>query len=328
MASPESTNHGITGATVVEGDMVFPGAGQSIAAALDSGVARWPNGVVPYDVEEGIAHPERITKAVEHWVTKTGIRWVPRTNEKDYVHIFNGSGCWSSVGRLGGKQDLSINWDNETDWGCGVAEAIHEMGHAVGLAHEQSRADRDDFLEIHWENIEEANKYNFDKINFQSIGAYDIGSIMQYRYDAFSRNGQPTMTAKNGALPRENVQGLSVKDVEGVRALYRNELQGNNTDLGGNKVITIHWPMRTNTATYSLDVQHVNGSWAAPCIDTGILGRSLTTKFDGSCPSGNGAYIGITAAAAFRICSAEGEDWQHAICDTVQYTGGTTVDFR
>lgn len=60
----------------------------------------------------------------------------------------------------------------------------HELGHAIGLIHEQSREDRDNYLTINWENIMTGLESQFD-MNFAPFHVdmgvrYDYGSIMQY----------------------------------------------------------------------------------------------------------------------------------------------------
>lgn len=60
-------------------------------------------------------------------------------------------GCWSYIGRQGGKQDVNIQPGNT---GCVYKGIIaHELIHAIGYFHEQSRTDRDKYVTIHWGNI-------------------------------------------------------------------------------------------------------------------------------------------------------------------------------
>ena len=72
--------------------------------------------------------------------------------------------------------------------GCVLGQIIHELGHVVGFFHEQARADRDDYVEIVWENIQNPsfNSINFDsgasQIEPDNLGVqYDINSIMHYQ---------------------------------------------------------------------------------------------------------------------------------------------------
>ena len=60
--------------------------------------------------------------------------------------------CSSFVGRIGGKQEITVGNKKHR---CKLGNIIHEIGHAVGFFHEQSRPDRDDFVKIVKENIKE-----------------------------------------------------------------------------------------------------------------------------------------------------------------------------
>ena len=106
---------------------------------------------------------------------------------------------------------------------CGVGEAVHEIGHVVGLFHEQTRFDRDDHVNIIWANIDPASQYNFEKhpkVVGTDTGDYDFGSIMHYAPTAFSINGQATITKKDGSSFVQNTLVLSDGDVGGVAAMY------------------------------------------------------------------------------------------------------------
>lgn len=55
--------------------------------------------------------------------------------------------CWGSIGKRGGKQEISL------EAGCDQLRAAHEIIHALGRYHEQSRPDRDSYVTINSDNI-------------------------------------------------------------------------------------------------------------------------------------------------------------------------------
>ena len=190
--------------------------GVAFGVGISGADKRWPNCTVPYVIAAGLPNPQRVTDAIAHWEANTSLRFKVRTTEADYVEFFAGSGCWSYVGRQGGKQQLSLGS------GCSVGNAIHEIGHAVGLWHEQSREDRDAFVSVQWANISSGMEHNFNQhiSDGDDLGAYDYGSIMHYPRTAFSKNGQDTLvpTDPNAQIGQRN--GLSAGDVNAVRSMY------------------------------------------------------------------------------------------------------------
>lgn len=68
------------------------------------------------------------------------------------------------------------------------------------MFHGQSRADRDKYIDINYQNIIPGKEYNFNKINhnYFMLASFDFESIMCYNSYSFSKNGLPTMTKKDG----------------------------------------------------------------------------------------------------------------------------------
>lgn len=137
---------------------------------------------------------------------KTCIRWRPfKRGDRRWVEFkSNQRGCFSSVGMQDGGQIINLQRS-----GCMYHYiAAHEMMHAIGFFHQQSASNRDDFINIHRENIQQGKerqflRYGSDFVNDFGVG-YDYSSVMHYSRNAFSVNGQPTMTPKVSGRRRKS----------------------------------------------------------------------------------------------------------------------------
>lgn len=165
-----------------------------------------------------------IERAINEYHKRTCIKFTPRAgHEPDYISIESGSsGCWSSVGRIGGKQVVNLQSP-----GCvtKIGTVIHELLHVLGFLHEQNREERDGFVAIRSNNIKPGYEVNFDKArNGETSGfgvTYDYGSVMHYSANAFSRNNMVTIEAKKKTNEKMGQRdGFSVKDVEKVNRMY------------------------------------------------------------------------------------------------------------
>jgi len=119
----------------------------------------WLDGRVPYQLESGFSDTERgkITSAILFFERNTCIRWVRKQGtDSDWVNITrSGNKCFSGVGFSGTTGENQLNLGT----GCfSLHTIIHEMMHRIGFIHEQSRPDRNSYVEIIEENIKECNK--------------------------------------------------------------------------------------------------------------------------------------------------------------------------
>ena len=196
--------------------------------ALVNTDALWRSGRIPYTAT-GLpaADQAALDAAVRSLNLKTNLTLVPRTTEADYVAVvidntIPGAGR-SSLGRQKGRQVLRLKAGR-----CGSGCITHEFLHAAGFAHEQSRSDRDNYIDILEDNILKKGKGNFKfKKGSQPVGPYDFRSIMHYSATAFGKEceGGATCTTLR-AKPSTNYNGrlggsvLTNTDILGINATY------------------------------------------------------------------------------------------------------------
>lgn len=186
----------------------------------------WPGRTIPYVIDPRLPGAADVRAAILHWNERTVLSFVPRSFEPDYVLVTRSDGtAISDVGRRGGEQKVSLA-DN-----CPVGSIIHELGHTIGLWHEHCRHDRDRFVTVLLDEIDEASLLNFtvDAIGEQpmptfDIGEYDFGSIMHYAETACAFIEDTPVLIPKGPLEDGVVQGqregLSDRDIAAVEKLY------------------------------------------------------------------------------------------------------------
>ncbi len=230
---PGTGNNG-AGKAMFQGDIILdhvqqlPGSGMvgdSLGVAYPQYL--WPKVgsvyQVPYTVDPASGDQSNIQTAVAQFNSNFAgvIQFVPYTNQADYVNFSfdpnNSSGsCEAYEGRVGGEQTVGGSAT------CTVATILHEMGHTVGVWHEQSRPDRNTFINVNYDAVIKASRGNFDQLldNDQELTLFDYASVMEYPAFSFSRNGEPCIESIPAGIPLSNPNGYSAADIDGIDRLY------------------------------------------------------------------------------------------------------------
>ncbi|XP_035776145.1 low choriolytic enzyme-like [Anopheles albimanus] len=180
---------------LIGGDMRLPRPRFAMAlAGPPSAAYRWPNATVIYSIDGTFnsSELEYLNGAMREFERLTCVQFRRRREtptEVAYVSIDNAdAGCWSDIGRGVGRTVINLQP------GCANAltTPVHELMHSLGFYHEHNRLDRDRYITVLYENINQDGdlQTNFDLVDPDKTTTfnvpYDLGSIMHYKRNAFS----------------------------------------------------------------------------------------------------------------------------------------------
>ncbi|MDB5103388.1 MAG: peptidase [Fibrobacteres bacterium] len=305
----------IDGKAVFQGDILLtpdpsapPGLSKDASTGRSNLSYRWPNDVVYYNVSETMKDQYRVFDAIKAWEAKTYVRFVrwEYGNPNNHVTFADngGTGCSSPVGMNPGQVFVNIGS------GCNTASAIHEIGHTLGLWHEQCRRDQAKWITVNYGNIKMSARFNFatyaaqNEDGFDDLGM-DFTSIMMYP----SFIGDPAIAIDPSIAVMRKLDNstwgassvISSGDVRGVLRMYPSiwinlgsTPPAMDIGVGANGT---GWMISTNATTGGGTIHRLSGtSWV------NIPGGAVKLDVD---PAGN-AWV-VTDAG--RICSWNGTSW-------------------
>uniref|UniRef100_A0A3Q4FYX9 Metalloendopeptidase n=1 Tax=Neolamprologus brichardi TaxID=32507 RepID=A0A3Q4FYX9_NEOBR len=166
--------------TLIGGDIAIkPGADRNADPCTSRGCmwGKWTDGkvYVPYYIANHYSSREIaiITRGLESFSSISCIRFRPyQDGDHEWLSIESRNGCYSYVGRQGGGQTVSLSRQ-----GCLYHSTVqHELLHALGFNHEQTRSDRDNHIRVYWENILDGQSPFSVALQIQTIYHFEPGS--------------------------------------------------------------------------------------------------------------------------------------------------------
>ena len=181
----------------------------------------WPDGKVYYSISSDFGSDYAVLQAMNMISDVAEIEFIQRTNQPNYIYFvpspLDNPTNSSYIGMQGGGQNITIYNRN-------IAGVIaHEIMHSLGVYHEMSRSDRDDYITINWNNIDPKYSYNFEQYSLGfDIGYFDFNSIMMYSSPDFLKDNIEgySFTRKNGQPIYGQRSYLSETDQQSLRFIY------------------------------------------------------------------------------------------------------------
>ncbi len=183
----------------------------------------WPQGIIPYRTQGITTEQERAIESIARVLEdEANIKLIPYTSGmKAWVTFKQGSEhCYAQVGYAEGERAVSLNEK------CNYEAIFHEIFHVLGFYHEQNRFDRDEHLQIIWENIDEQHWPQFEKFSKRSYPKalqeteFTTQSFMLYPPTTFSNSQDYSIVQRDGT-PYQSPVSPSPVDFERLRLLYR-----------------------------------------------------------------------------------------------------------
>lgn len=335
----------IEGQPVFGGDIILdpklislePPLGKSSSTGRINSAIRWPNNVVYYTIHSSVTTTTRVTSAITNWEANTNVRFVPWTagnsSHPNYIQFQNldlADACFSnSIGMRGGMQVINIGAN------CTDGNTIHEIGHALGLFHEQSRSTRNQDILVYLNRATQPAQFlAWNDANFGTSldcgipctvtdgwnnGPMDYGSIMMYSSCDFasvlpcdaSHTNNAVMTRLDGTIWYKQRTSLSSGDIAGIGTIYPSiwtYLSSNTAKDIGVGANGTAWVVGTNAVAGGFGVWKWNGStWSnaagggGVAIDVDASGNPWLVNATGQVFYHNGtSWIGREAGKGFK----------------------------
>ncbi|VDI16777.1 Hypothetical predicted protein [Mytilus galloprovincialis] len=192
-------------------------------------VELWPFGRIPITFASSVNGftRERVLASIQEiqFDTYSGgrecITYIPRKNEVDFVEFSTESqdsfGRVAKPGRIGGRQVVKV-----TD-SMAKADIMQLLMYTMGSYNAFRRPDRDNFVQVNYDNIPTAFQTFFAKVNDTTFfkSPFDYNSVTFFYPFAYAKDStRPTMQAKYEGEVFPWSVSLSDFDIENVRAGY------------------------------------------------------------------------------------------------------------
>ena len=188
---------------ILSGQKILPST--SDAAYLD---LLWTDGIIPFEFDINVvaANQSVAISAMAVLESAANVHFQQCTTNScptlsNYIHIQNSTLNNSSVGMVGFGQTVNIfNWNLQY-------VVVHELLHTLGFYHEQSRPDRNNYIQVNCTFVQGGCNGTIFNSNFDipilatSYGYYDFDSVMHYKQCDFTIGAN---------CPADNTQTITV----------------------------------------------------------------------------------------------------------------------